>query len=66
MIQDIEEESQQWHSKNRRRGKQRLQKEQDAEADSAEKVVEQGTASESDTGDYQSPSSGAKRSPGFY
>ncbi|KAM0796496.1 hypothetical protein BDR22DRAFT_882551 [Usnea florida] len=66
VIQDIEEESQQWHPKNRRQRKQRLQKEQDAEADSAEKAAEQRTASERDTGDSQASSSGAKRSPGFY
>ena len=66
VIHDIEEEGQQWHAKNRRQEKQRLQKEQEAEADSAEKVAEQRTASEMDAGDSQSPSSGAKRSPGFY
>lgn len=62
VLRNIEEEDQLWEAKDRRHEKKR----QEAEADGAEKVAEQGAASDMDPGNSESISNVAKRPPAFY
>ncbi|CAD6570299.1 MAG: hypothetical protein ASARMPREDX12_004981 [Alectoria sarmentosa] len=66
VLRNIEEQGRLWQAKDRKGDKKRLQKEQEAELDGAQKVAERGAASDTGPGNLKSTSNDAKRSPGFY